>query len=118
MYCSILLHSSIYYNIITVLSATIIQLKSFKIFLKLQVKSLKIKINCTTCFGQYGHHQVLRFVVIGETAALVVAVVIYFPQMRAHVVVTVSSFFSSLSCESFLECNRDTELKQLVLSSL
>jgi hypothetical protein len=47
-----------------------------------------------TCFGQYGHHQVLSFVVIGETAALVVAVVIYFPRMRTHVVVTVSPFFS------------------------
>jgi hypothetical protein len=34
------------------------------------------------------------FVVIGETAALVVAIFIYFPQMRAHVVVTVSSIFS------------------------
>jgi hypothetical protein len=39
LYCSILLHSSIYYNIVTVLSATIIRLKSFKTFLKLQVKS-------------------------------------------------------------------------------
>jgi hypothetical protein len=43
-------------------------LKSFKTFLKHQ-----------TCFGQYGHHQVLKFVVIGETAALVIAVVLYFP---------------------------------------
>jgi hypothetical protein len=32
--------------------------------------------------------------VIGETAALAVAAVIYFPQMRTHVVVTVSPFFS------------------------
>jgi hypothetical protein len=32
-------------------------------------------------FCQYGHHQVLNvFVVVGETAALVVAVVIYFPR--------------------------------------
>jgi hypothetical protein len=30
------------------------------------------------------------FIVIGETAAFVVAVVIYFPQMRTYVVVTVS----------------------------
>jgi hypothetical protein len=30
LYRSILLHSSMYYNIITVLSATIIHLKSFK----------------------------------------------------------------------------------------
>jgi hypothetical protein len=37
---------------------------------------------------------VLSFVVIGETAALVVAVVIYFLEMRKQVVVTVSSFFS------------------------
>jgi hypothetical protein len=55
---------------------------------------LKIKIKYTTCFGQYGHHQVLSFVVIGETAALVVAAVVCFPQMRTHVVVTASSFFS------------------------
>jgi hypothetical protein len=48
-----------------------------------------------TFFGQYGHLQVLNvFVVTGETAALVVALVIYFPQMRTHVVATVSFFFS------------------------
>jgi hypothetical protein len=41
LYCSILLRSSIYYNIITVLRATIIQLKSFKTFLKLQVNASK-----------------------------------------------------------------------------
>jgi hypothetical protein len=39
LYCSILLHSSIYYNFYYSLSATIIQLKSFKTFLKLYVKS-------------------------------------------------------------------------------
>jgi hypothetical protein len=50
-----------------------------------------------TCFGQYGHHQVLRFVVIGETAALVVAVVIYFPQMRAHVCCGYCVFFLELT---------------------
>jgi hypothetical protein len=39
-------------------------------------------------------HDMLRFVVvIGEIAALVVAVVIYFPQMRMRVMVTVSAFF-------------------------
>jgi hypothetical protein len=31
-----------------------------------------------TCFGQHGHHQVLSFVVIAETAALVVAVLKHF----------------------------------------
>jgi hypothetical protein len=37
-----------------------------------------------TCFGQYGQHQALRFVVTGETAALIVAVVIHFPQMHTY----------------------------------
>jgi hypothetical protein len=40
---------------------------------------------------------VLSFVVIGETAALVVAVVIYVLQMRTHVVVTVSSSSADLA---------------------
>jgi hypothetical protein len=47
---------------------------------------LKIKIKYTTCFGQYGRHQVLN-VFVGETAALVVAAVIYFPRctrMKFH----------------------------------
>jgi hypothetical protein len=75
-------------------------LKDLKLFFKFKVKSLKLKskVKYTTCFGQYGHHQMLNvFVVIGETAALVVAVVVvvvYFPEMRTYVVVTVSSFFS------------------------
>jgi hypothetical protein len=38
MFC-MQISGTIYYNIITLFSATIIQLKSFKTFLKLQVKS-------------------------------------------------------------------------------
>jgi hypothetical protein len=57
----------------TVLCVTYNQPKSLKP-LKLQVYKLKF----STCFGQYGHHQVLKYFV-GETAALAVAAVIYLP---------------------------------------
>jgi hypothetical protein len=37
-------------------------------FKKLKFKNLKV-LKVTTCFGPYGHHQVLKYVV-GETAAI------------------------------------------------
>jgi hypothetical protein len=47
----------------------------------------------------------LRFVVIGEIAALVAADVVctYFPYMRTYVVVAVFASFGWLSCVSFLD---------------
>jgi hypothetical protein len=48
LYCSILLHSSLNCDRFTVLCANTCQFLKFKV--------LKI----TTCFGEYGHHQVLK----------------------------------------------------------
>jgi hypothetical protein len=66
LYCSILLHFPLNYNQFSVLRANTCSSSHPHLkFLKL-LKFLKVLKN-TTCFGQYGHPQVLKFLV-GETA--------------------------------------------------
>jgi hypothetical protein len=60
-----------------VLHPTISQPKSLKL-LKIWVQKLKF----TTCFGQYGHHQVLKCFV-GETAAGLLLLLYIFPDAHA-----------------------------------
>jgi hypothetical protein len=106
LYCSILLHFTLNYDQFSVLCANTYQFFKFTFKIVKLLKFLKV-LKITTCFGQYGHPQVLKS--SGRNCCYSVDIACV-PSMRTYAVLGVLCallFSGGCFVLNSIECNRE-----------